>query len=330
MHVFSGSGVTSTAPAQYLPNNAAFNYSDYCSVSVNSAFARFSRPTADGQGLENANPGARVRFVTNADSLTILLQYTNLLNFSSYNGFGVVLANSVVVATFGRESGAAGPVSVYVSLGSVVSRTIEVVMPYCASVDFLGVNLPAGSTLTAPAARPATKLVAGGDSITQGFFASQVDKTWAETLANAKGYQFVSHGYAGRQCQPADGTAIANLGGSMFTYLIGYNDFAAQLPLATFKANYLSFLANFRAVSVNAKLYCITPIFSTNTNTLTLEMYRQQIRDALTSVGNSLNVLVEGLTLMTNNANRLYDGIHPNDTGAAEIAANLNAIVVPS
>jgi lysophospholipase L1-like esterase len=329
MYVFNGTGATSAAAAQYTPNNAVFNYSDYCSVSVTSARARFSRPTADGQGLENTNPGARVRFVTNADSLTILLQYTNLLNFGNYNGFGVVLANGAVVATFGRDKGSAGPLNVYVNLGSVSSRTIEVVMPYCASVDFLGVNLPAGATLSAPAARPATKLAAGGDSITQGFFATQINTTWGEVLANAKGYQYVNHGYGGRQCQPADGTAIANLGGTMFSYLIGYNDFAAQLALATFKANYLSFLANFRAVSVGAKLYCITPIFSTNTNTLTLEMYRQQIRDALTSLGNPLNVLVEGLTLMTNNANRLFDGIHPNDTGAAEIAANLNSIVVP-
>lgn len=329
MLTLTGSGVGSSSVAQCTPLNPAFNYSDYCSLALSAGAARFSRPTADGQGLENTNPGARVRFVTNADSLTILLQYTNLLNFGNYNGFGVVLANGAVVASFGRDKGSAGPLNVFVSFGSTASRTIEIVMPYCASVDFLGVNLPIGATLSAPAARSITRFAAGGDSITQGFFASQINTTWGQVFANAKGYTYINHGYGGRQCQPADGTALANIGATMFSYMIGYNDFAAQLALATFKANYLSFLANFRAVSVNAKLYCITPIFSTSVNTLTLEMYRQQIRDALTALANPLNVLVEGLTLMTNNANRLVDGIHPNDLGASEIAASLNPIVVP-
>lgn len=329
MHILSGSDVNNPAQPVDTPDNVAFNYSDYCSVSVTSARARFSRPTVDGQGLENTSPGARVRFITNSDTFTVLLQYTNLLNFGNYNGFGVILANGVVVASFGREKGSAGPFGVYVNLGSVASRTIEVVMPYCASVDFLGLNLPAGSTLSPPAARPTTRWAAGGDSITQGFFATQINTTWGEVLANAKGYQYINHGYGGRQCQAADGTTLANIGATMFSYMIGYNDFAAQLALATFKANFTSFVNNFRAVSVGAKLYCITPIYSTSTNTLTLEMYRQQIRDALTTLGNSLNVLVEGLTLMTNNANRLVDGIHPNDLGASEIAASLNSIVVP-
>lgn len=329
MHIFTGSTASgSTPPPQYLPDNAAFSYSDYCAVSVTSARARFTRPVVDGQGLEYVNPGARVRFVTNAPYLTINLQYTNQSLLSAYSGVGLILANGSLVTSFDRGAGAAGPLAVLVVLGSTASRTIEVIMPYAASVDFLGISLPYGSTFSAPAARPATRLVCGGDSITQGFFAGSIATQWSYGLAAAKGYQLINHGYGGRVCVPSDGTAIANLTPSLATYLIGYNDFLAQVPLATFKSNFTAFVNAFRAVAGSSvKLYCITPIYSPNTLTIPLSGYRTQIVDALTTLANSNNVLVNGLSIMTNNTDRLSDTIHPNDLGSSEILASLTTIV---
>lgn len=327
MFVGSSAG-GATPPVQYTPDNASFNFSDYCAVSVTSARARFTRPIVDGQGLETVNPAARARFVTNAASLVVHLQYTDESLIGADNGTGLILANGSVVQSFTRGPGDAGPLNVLVPLGSVSSRTIEVLMPYGASVEFLGVSLPSGSTFSAPSARPATRYVAGGDSITQGFFASGIAAQWAHKLAVAKSYQLINAGYGGRVCVASDGTALANLTPTVASYLIGYNDFAAQIPLATFKANFTAFVNAFRAVNATAKLYCITPIYTTTVLPLTIAQYRTQISDALTTLGNALNVLVDGLTLMTNNADRLSDGIHPNDTGAAEIATALTPILV--
>lgn len=315
--------------SSYLPNNATFRVSDYCAMSVAADRMRFSRPTIDGQGFETANPGARVRFNTNSSIVQINLQYTNLVTrMDTYDGQGAILSNGIVVASFNRAQGVAGPYQVRVDFGTTVDRLIEVVFPYCASVDFIGVDALAGTTLTVPVDRPSTRFVATGDSITHGFAAVGVTASWPYKLGLSKGWQVVNHGYGGRSCIPADGTALASLSPSIATYLIGYNDFYAQLSLATFKANYKSFINNFRTVNTTTKLYCITPLWSSNSyGALTLEMYRTQIRNALTEIANPLNVLVEGAPLATGNVSSFPDAIHPNDFGSSEIATSLAAVM---
>ena len=328
--MFSAGQSYSFPTVSYAADNVAFGASDYCAASVNSSRIRFTRPTVDGQGFEYANPGARVRFRTDSESINFRLDYTNLVTRpDTYNGVGLILVDGVQVDTFNRAQGAAGQISKMVVFGSTATRTIELVMPYCASVDFLGVDLVAGATLSASPARTATRYVAIGDSITHGFVVSDVGKEWAYKLAEAKGWQLINHGYGGRQCAPADGTTLAALNPDVATYLIGYNNFYPQTPLATFKASFKSFINNFRAVNTTTKLYCITPTWTPNSfGALTIEMYRQQIMDALTELGNPLNILVEGEALATSSVSRFPDNVHPNDIGAAEIAASLQSIVV--
>lgn len=323
-------GLFNDAPsANFLPDNAALGVSDYCGVSIDASKIRFTRPTVDGQGFEYAAPGARIRFSTDSTSVLFRLQYTNLVTRpDTYNAVGLILSNGVVVATFTRKKGSAGPLNVFVKFGSAAMRTIEIVMPYCASVDFTGLYLMTDATLQVAPTRPSTRYVAMGDSITHGFAASDIGEVWAYKLAVAKGWQLVSHGYGGRQVDASDGATLAALSPSVATYLVGYNNFYSQTPLASFKSEFKSFVSSFRAVNATAKLYCITPTWSPNTfGSLTLEMYRQQIRDALTEIGSALNVLIEGESLATNSTTRFPDSVHPNDLGATEIAAALQSAV---
>lgn len=311
----------------YLPTHSAFSYSDYYSVNVNDIRAKFTRSGVDGR-FDEANPGARVRFVTSSRYIRVCLNYSNKLTTTIfYNGWGAVLVDGSFYINFNRAYGEEGNLYLDLDLGSTASKTVEILMPWCASVEFMGVNVPNGYNLTSAAARSSTRCVIMGDSITQGFDSSQIATSWGHLLAQSKNWQVINHGYGGRPCIPSDGTVLGNLSPSVAVYMIGYNDFNTQVPLATFKANYISFINNFRAINTTTKLYCLTPIYSPNTNTLTLENYRTQIRDALTSLGNSLNVLVEGASLMTNSNSRLTDTIHPNDTGCSEIASALNGIV---
>lgn len=329
--LYLGSSVSAIQNTQlFTPDNAAISYSDYCAISVSALRARFTRPTVDGQGFETCSPGARVRFKTNSLYVRLRLRYTNLVTrLDTYNAVGAVLVDGSPQYDFDRTQGSATSYQVSVSFGTVATRTIELVLPYCASVDFEGVDLLVGSTISAAAARPTTRFVAMGDSITHGFDATKVRTAWSYMLALAKTWQYINHGYGGRRVTPADGDTLRTLNPTVATYLIGYNDFAGQVPLDAFKFEYISFLTNFRASGSTAKLYCLTPVYSPNTGTLTLENYRQQIRDALTAVGNVKNVLVEGTTLFTNSSDRLVDTIHPNDTGCAEMATALAAIVSP-
>ena len=49
--------------------------------------------------------------------------------------------------------------------------------------------------------------------------------------------------------------------------------------------------------------------------------------NAVAAFGDGNTSYVDGLSLMTNNANRLSDGTHPNVTGSDEVAAALAAII---
>jgi lysophospholipase L1-like esterase len=313
-----------------LPNDSAIDYSDYQLVDVSSSSARFSRSIVDGQGYDTCTPGARVRFTTNATEIVINLQYTNLVTrMDTYNGVGAILVDGAFYASFNRAQGAPGPLSVGVSFGASVSRLIEIVWPYCASVDLISIQRTAGSTLTAPSARSSTLYVAAGDSITHGFLANEVYSEWAYLLAQSKGWRFINMGYGSRQVSPTDATTIGALGASVATYLIGYNNFAAQTALATFKTNYKSWISNFRAGSPSCQLYCITPTWSPNSfGALTLENYRQQIRDAVSEIGSALNIVVEGEALATNSSAYFPDNVHPNNAAAVQIRDSLLTTVL--
>lgn len=317
------------AMTSYAPNAANVAYSDYSAVAVSGASARFSRYNDPySQGYETANPGARVRISTDSSRVDFRLQYTNLVTrMDVYNGVGAVLVNGALFQTFNRAQGAAGPLTVSLDFGSTAVRLVELLMPYCASVDFLGVDILSTASLSAPAARPATRYVAVGDSITHGFFASHGFLSWPQRLAAAKGWQAINMGYGGHQALPLVVQAAAGLSPSIGTYLIGYNNFGAQTPLATFKANFKSAVQNWRAAAPLAKLYCITPTWSPNTNTLTLEQYRQQIRDGLTELADPLSILVEGLPLAANSTSAFPDSVHPNDAASADIATALASVV---
>lgn len=319
--------------ASYDPNHASISQSDHCTIATsNSTRISLSRPIVDGQDYNYFNPGARIaRFKTNSGYVGLKFDCTMLwTRIDTYNSIGWVFVNGVAYQPFNMILGTSGvtvPLMVELFLDQGIEKTIEVVCPYGTSLDFNGVDLETGASLLSAAPRPSTRYVAAGDSITHGYSATSVITTWPFLLASSKNWQIINLGYGSRTCVPSDGTHLGNLNPDVATYLIGFNDFYAQTALATFKSNYIAYINAFRAICPTKKLYCITPTWSSATNTLTLEMYRQQIRDALTQLNNPLNVLVEGLTLAPNDVTNFSNGPHPGDIGSAAIAASLASLV---
>jgi lysophospholipase L1-like esterase len=329
-----GAGLIGAASAviamtSYAADHAAFGVSDYCLVSQTAARKRFSRPTVDGQGFEHATPGARVRFKTNSRRVDIKLDYTALITrLDAYNGVMLLLADGVQIATIDRVAGVSSAV-MSADLGSTADRVFEIVWPYCASVDFTGVDLAVGATLTAAPARTSVRYVAVGDSITHGSSVPDIGQSWPYKLAVGKSWQLINHGYGGRGASAADGAAAAALNPSVATYMIGYNNFYPQTPLAAFKTEIAGFMTQFRATGCTAKLYLITPLWSPTypNNAITIEQYRQAVREAVAASGNPLNILIEGPSLTTQSLASFPDGVHPNAPGAAEITTALQSIV---
>ena len=291
----------------------------------------FIRSITEAYNFKYCSPGTRVGFNTNSLSVKINVFYNFLVTPSAARNYvGVVLADGVEVATFTNPSTntASATVETLVTFGSVATRKIEIIWPYGDGMELVNVKVVSGSTVTIASARPTNKLLLLGDSITHGFYASKVTASWAYLLCGLKSVQMISEGYGSLRTVGSYGTSSATGSGAYaVTVALGYNDFGAQIALATFQTAYQLILTNIRAALPSAKIYVITPIYSTSTNTIPLSDYRTYIGNAVTAVGDVNTVLIDGLTLMTNNSNRLADGIHPNDTGSAEIATALAAII---
>ena len=321
-----------TAYDTILPADPRLLVSDYRTIVERSPQKlSFIRSITEVNNFKYCSPGSRVGFNTNSLSVKVNVFYNYLVTrMDARNYVGVILADGVEVATFTNPSTntASATVETLVTFGSVATRKIEIIWPYGDGMELVNIKVVSGSTVTIASARPTNKLLLLGDSITHGFSASKVTASWAYLLCGLKSVQMISEGYGSLTTVGSYGTSAATGSGAYaVTVALGYNDFGAQTALATFQAAYQLLLTNIRAALPSAKIYVITPIYSTSTNTIPLSSYRTYIGDAVTAVGDGNTVLIDGLTLMTNNSNRLSDGIHPNDTGSAEIATALAALI---
>lgn len=276
-------------------------------------------------GFEHAAPGATVAFVTNSDAVAATFEYTGLVTRAPINTIGRVYVDGVLqTPTFSKTSGSRG--ELYLPGLGAASKTIEIVWPYWTSVDLINVRVRRGATVSA-ATPPIHPIVAMGDSITQGSAASDISKVWSYMVGRAQSRQIINLGYGSRTVSSADATALSNTGATDVFYMIGYNNFAAQTALAAFQSSIETWITNARSALPSAKLWLVSPIYSTSTNTIPLADYRTAISNAVTAVADGNSAYVDGLSLMTNSADRLSDGIHPNDLGNSEIATAINALL---
>ena len=322
-------------PTTIAPNNSAISVTDFCgTLTQNSTTAFITRPNIGANGYLYCPTGSRIRFVTNSPTLVFNFNYTNLMTRSDvYNDQINVLCNGVVINTFVSPVGF-GVTSQLCATVNLPGGTnnIDVILCYGASIALTSVSYNSAYTLTSASVRPSTQYLAMGESVTQGYDGTDSTQSYDYLLALNKNWTLLNAGYGGETCVPSDATAIcaATSGVNVATYLCGYNDWVAQTSLVTFTANYQSFVTNFRTTYPSVKLYCITWLYTTSvTGPITIGQYRTAIATALTNLNNPLNILVNGLTLMTNDQSYLFSNPHPNNTGMAQIATNLAPTVIP-
>lgn len=298
------------------------------------SFAKISvtRPISDSVNFKFCAPNARARFVTNATTVEMGLRYTKQTTHGAFNSTTEILVDGVTNTTFVAPNNNAhnDPPSVLaktISFGSAVNRTIELIWPFGDSMEFTYIRTNSGATVSAPTPRPARKICLLGDSITQGFSLGQPSQTWAFKLGALKGRQIVNLGYGGRTAVPSDGSAVAGTGCDAVFYMIGTNDFNGQVAINTFRTNVQGVLQNIRGALPAAKIYTSGPLYLTTSLAIPASSYRTAVSEAVAGIGDANTTYVDGLTLMTNNSNRLSDGTHPNETGSTEIANALSAII---
>jgi autotransporter-associated beta strand protein len=336
-----------TTPGLVTPEDSRIAYSDYVRRSFVSApfdatvtLARFDRllPMA-GKGYEWDNPGTRIRFRTDATNAQATLYYsTNHCSTSARNSKGLYLVDGVTNAAWTFQTVQAAIVRTQEQVA--VSLTVpngggfhdyELVLPYGDSVDFRGLQVNTNAQFQTPAERPATRYLAYGDSITQGFTASEVGKSYGYLVARNKGWQLVNLGLAGRATTASDGTTVGSLGADVISVLIGVHDWQGGVPLATYSNRLDAFLTNLRTLQPTAPVYLLTPLWvdaswDPASDIAPLESYRQVVRDVAGAKSDPKLFVIEGPALIDPSI-AYFDPVlvHPNDLGFAMMAARLVA-----
>jgi len=335
------------------PNNAAWAYSDLAGTwSVTAVRARPTRSIVDGQGFEHCAPSARARIQVTAGAATLLVltvRYTGLVTRTdTYNDLGSVLVNGNPTRDFqcpvpkvGPHPVSAAQVLVPVPSGASI---VDILWPYCASMDLETLGLPAGVSVSAATARPTKRIIAFGDSRVHGFNASKSSSSWAQLAASLKSGQVLNMGYGGRAIVSADGTVAGGFGAAGAVYLAGFNDFylgGASIP--AMQARYELLISNYRTAATAAgaptsKLVMLSDLYSTSdagqggpyqANSPTLQAFRNAMQAAVTAIGDANTVFLSGNTGgMPTGSGSFPDGVHPNDAAQATIAP-LAAAVLP-
>ncbi|HWL16204.1 MAG TPA: GDSL-type esterase/lipase family protein [Opitutus sp.] len=295
--------------------------------------AHFDR-VIDGpaRGFRWDSPGARVSWRTDSASVRVRLRYTERHIGASRNSIGVfrIDGRGDLAWTFTRPAGGEAELTVTLPVLTDGScHDYEVILPYGDSVDVLGVEVTENAALAPARPRPGTRYIAFGDSVTHGFTATEVTKTYAFQVAERNGWELINLGIGGRGTHGPDGAFLARVNADVISLLIGVNDWQAGAELESFRANYAQLVAGLREGHPKAPVYLITPLWVSETWApngvrYPLESYRAVIREVAAAFADPLLAVIEGPLLIDHDP-RLFDriAVHPNDAGFAQMADRL-------
>jgi len=299
--------------------------------------ARFDRILdIPGKGYRWDNPGARIRFRTDAAHVTALLFFNERhTSASARNSHGIYLIDGATQPawTFRTKQAQAKRmlerVEVLFPAAAPGFHDYEIVLPYGDSVDFQGLEVNAAARMQPPPAPPAVRYVAYGDSVTHGFTASAIDKTYPYLVAQSRGWQLINLGLGGRASNVSDAHVLKTLKADVITVLMGVNDWQGGGPVERYRSNMNGFFEALRAAQPAVPIYFITslwvpPAWSPKSATTDLEAYRQAAREIVTSRKDPNLHLIEGPALIDHDP-KLFDkvAVHPNDQGFAQMAERL-------
>lgn len=281
-------------------------------------------------GFQHDNPGARIRFRTDAERISARLTFTDLHSRQdAVNSKGLYTVDGQIAGSFQRDGKLSEVTVSFPQNGGKTPREYELIMPYGDSVEFAGLSVQNGKLLPATA-RPAFKYVAFGDSITHGFRAEDVSRTYPFIIGEKLKCQVMNMGFGSRGTVPSDGQAIAACKGDLISILIGFNDFYKNKPLENYERDIKMLVQEIRLLQPDTPVFLITPLWSSEPAWaaskigLTLEDYRGAVRRIVAASKDTNLHLVDGLSLMDHRLELTTDGIHPNDQGFAQIAERLS------
>ncbi len=336
----------SQARAAYSVDHPLISYSGYIAKEViGSAFGvnqkamRFNRSLNLNSGKRYGwdTPGVRISFRTDSASVVAKLYYSDKhISTSARNGQGLFFIDGETQEswTFNSSSTTAvrSPEWVKVSLahsGEAGFHDYEIVLPFGDSVEFCGLELDPQASLEPFQSSRTLRYLAYGDSVTQGFSASRIDKTYPYLLAKDQNWEALNLGMAGRASTASDGAVVGGIQADIITVLMGVNNWQGGTPLAQYRSQMVGFLTLLRAQQPDVPVYLITPLWvdpawNPPNAILELESYRVTLRDIASQLQDNNLQIIEGPSLI-DPENKYFNSVavHPNDAGFAMLAQRL-------
>ena len=283
-------------------------------------------------------PGARIRFRTDSTEVAVHLMYSARHIGPARNSVGFYRIDGAGEDgwRFTRPTGAEFPgdaplvLKLPVPVGDKpVFHDYELILPYGDAVEVRGIGVTATARWETPAARPAMRWVAFGDSVTHGFTSSAVVHSYPFIVGEAKGWQVINAGIGGRGAMEVDGARLAGIDADVYSVAIGVNNWQGGNELEAFRKNIDGLLKGLLHERPKARVYVITPLWVPPTwkpenAKYPLEEYRTVIREVVAELASERVVLIDGPELIDHDA-ALFDkvAVHPNDAGFAQMADRL-------
>lgn len=340
------SGAATQAGELFVPaDDSRLEYSDYAVLEfpadervAGRRIARMHRPlSSPGKGYQWDNPGARLRFNTDANTITVHLRYSDKhISTSARVSGGVFLIDGKGSKDWKFQSSHARILreveQLDLKLPAVADGAMhcyEIVMPYGDSVDVAGISVNDGARFSTPPPRPAFRCICYGDSITHGFTAQDISGTYAFRLGQLKNWQIINMAIGGRSATPGEGTVLGKIPCDMLTVMIGVNDWQGGRDPEVYRKNIIGFIASFRSLQPHTPIRIITPLWVPESwkpakASIPLETYRQVLREVVNQLNDPQIKLIEGSPLIDHEV-RHFDrvAVHPADSGFEMMAQRL-------
>ncbi len=258
-----------------------------------------------------AAAGIRLEFETDADYLSLSYHTKRASTRSFY--FIDVKVDGVLTAHLGHRDIEEAYATARVELPEGTHR-VCIYFPCYASIAIRALELSDGATFT-PVKRP-LKLLAYGDSITQGLLAESPSCIYATALADALGAEVLNQGIGGERFVPALLDLDIDFVPDLITVAYGTNDWR-RLPRETVVANAHAFYEKLRRRYPSTRIFAITPIWRADDTLETafgdFEDVRALVREAAAKNG---AIVLEGDGLVPHVSEAFGDErLHPNDLG---------------
>lgn len=350
-----GTVVTSTAPVslsilstngptQYVsPNSSDISIAGTWFINRETDSVWFQRHTDEVLALTfneggfndlkaRTDTGIRLLFKTDSDQIKLSFRMLDFNNRSA--GYGIY-ENGALIEEYDFPKDTNTPENVFTITSTTpgAASVYEVCLPSWANVEFFDMRIDDGASMLAYTPPVQKTYIALGDSITHGTGQqSYTHKTYPFQLSKLLGVDLYNLAIGGSVISQPVAEMLAEVPqADVITLLIGYNDWNSGDTAGEYETNLTAFVSTCRSNQPNADIFCVTPTFTTTTNTIPIDDFRAVVSNLVTDLqtaGDSNIYLIRGETIITN-ADQLVDAVHLDPDGATDMANGMYDIIDP-